>query len=69
MPAEEELPVTLTEDEKEEITWRIKMLVEEAGFDTWHAGRLASIGNLDWHEAHKLKAAGCPQNLVYELLR
>jgi hypothetical protein len=58
-----------TKEEKEEHRYRLDRLITEGGFDHWHAERIAHIGGLDWREAVALKRKGCPQNLVYELLR
>jgi hypothetical protein len=65
---EANLPITLTTEEIEELSWLIKQLVEDGGFDTYWAGALAATG-CDYREAIALKQKGCSQPLVYELLR
>ena len=63
-----EPPITLTKEELDELSWLIKQLVEDGGFDTYWANALAGTG-CDYREAIMLKRKGCSQPLVYELLR
>ena len=48
------------------VAWRIDALVSE-GFDPLIAGMLATLSN--WRDAKPLAEKGCPQRLVWELLR
>ena len=46
--------------------WRRRRLIE-LGLTRYQAERLAEQG-CDWHEAAALVAAGCPAELVFDLL-
>jgi len=47
--------------------WRREMLMA-LGLNHADACTLACCRDLDWHEAEKLVARGCPPELVFEIL-
>ena len=58
----------LTREERQLLEWRTTCLTQ-AGVDKSYAVAIANIGGLDLHHAIELKAKGCSDALLHELLR
>ena len=56
-----------TEEQIGLVAWYIERLIQ-GGYDTYWAGKLAAIPNIDYRRANELRSHGCPQPLAEKIL-